>query len=74
VCGEMAGDPVAALALVGLGIRKLSMAAGSLAAVRRAVRGVDEARAREAAVAALGDPSAEVVRARFRTLLEDATA
>jgi phosphoenolpyruvate-protein phosphotransferase len=74
VCGEMAGDPVAALALVGVGIRKLSMAAGSLAAVRRAVRGVDEARAREAAVAALDDPSAEVVRARFRALLEGATA
>ena len=38
VCGEMAGDPVAALALVGVGIRKLSMAASSLAPVRRAIR------------------------------------
>ena len=31
VCGEMGGDAVAALALVGLGVRKLSMASSSLA-------------------------------------------
>ena len=69
VCGEMAGDPVAALALVGVGIRKLSMAAGSLGAVRRAIRGAEEARVREAARAALEDPSAAAVRARFGALL-----
>ncbi len=69
VCGEMAGDPAAALALVGIGIRKLSMAAGSLAAVRRAVRGVDESRVREEALAALGDASAAAVRARFQALV-----
>jgi phosphoenolpyruvate-protein kinase (PTS system EI component) len=38
VCGEMAADPLAALALVGLGVRTLSMAAGSLATVRRHIR------------------------------------
>jgi phosphotransferase system, enzyme I, PtsP len=43
VCGEMAGDPLAALALIALGVRKLSMAAGSLGAVRRAIRAADEA-------------------------------
>jgi len=69
VCGEMAGDAAAALALVGIGIRKLSMAAGSLAAVRRAVRGVDESRVREEALAALGDASAAAVRARFQALV-----
>jgi len=58
-----------ALALVGIGIRKLSMAAGSLAAVRRAVRGVDESRVREEALAALGDASAAAVRARFQALV-----
>ncbi len=69
VCGEMAGDPVAALALVGLGVRQLSMGAASLPAVRRAVRGADaEALAAEAR-AALGDPSAAAVRARFAGLL-----
>jgi phosphoenolpyruvate-protein phosphotransferase len=52
VCGEMAGDPAAALALVGLGVRFLSMSAPSLAAVRRSIRsstiGDLERRAREA--------------------------
>ncbi len=69
VCGEMAGDPAAALALVGMGIRKLSMAASSLAAVRRAIRGADEARVREEARAALEDLSAAAVRARFGALV-----
>ena len=69
VCGEMAGDPVAAVALVGLGIRKLSMASGSLPAVRRAVRAVEERRAREEAIAAIEDPSAAAVRSRLSGLL-----
>ncbi len=69
VCGEMAGDPVAALALVGVGIRKLSMAASSLAPVRRAIRATEEAELRAAALAALDDASAAAVRARFSALL-----
>lgn len=69
VCGEMAGDPVAALALVGLGIRSLSMGATSLPAVRRAIRGSDLATLEAAAAAALGDDSARSVRQRFAALL-----
>jgi phosphoenolpyruvate-protein phosphotransferase len=69
VCGEMAGDPVAALALVGLGIRELSMAAPSFAAVRRAIRGSDLAVLEPEAVAALDRPSAGAVRERFTALL-----
>jgi phosphoenolpyruvate-protein phosphotransferase len=69
VCGEMAGDPVAALALVGLGVRVLSMASGSLAPVRRAIRGVALADAEAAARAALDDPSAVAVRRRFEALV-----
>lgn len=38
VCGEMAGDPEAALLLVGLGVDVLSMAPPSLERVRRALR------------------------------------
>jgi phosphotransferase system enzyme I (PtsI) len=37
VCGEAAGDPALAVVLVGLGITSLSMAAGSIAAVRAQV-------------------------------------
>jgi phosphoenolpyruvate-protein phosphotransferase len=69
VCGEMAGDPAAALALVGLGVRSLSMVAPGLAAVRRAIRGAAIADLEDAARAALGDPSAADVRARFGALL-----
>ncbi len=68
VCGEMAGDPVAAIALVGLGIRHLSMASGSLAAVRRAIRGAELATLEREAAAALDEPSAAVIRRRFEAL------
>ena len=68
VCGEMAGDPVAALALVGLGIRSLSMTAPSLAAVRRAIRAASAERLREAAAAALAAPSAAEARVLFATV------
>jgi phosphoenolpyruvate-protein phosphotransferase len=65
VCGEMAGDPSAALALAGLGIRSLSMAAPSLPAVRRSLREASLADLRSAATASLDDPSAAAARARF---------
>jgi phosphocarrier protein FPr len=73
VCGEMAGDPAAALALVGLGVRQLSMSAASLAAVRRAIRGAATPSLEEAATRALGDATAAEARARFVTLLEAST-
>ncbi len=37
VCGEMAGDPLVALVLTGLGVTSLSMAPGSVAEVRAAL-------------------------------------
>jgi phosphoenolpyruvate-protein phosphotransferase (PTS system enzyme I) len=71
VCGEMAGDPIAALALVGLGIRSLSMSATSLPAVRRAIRQADAAALATEANAALSDRSAADARTRIRKLLAD---
>jgi len=68
VCGEMGGDAVAALALVGLGVRKLSMAASSLAGVRRAIRSADTAALDEAARIALAGPTADDVRAGLSAL------
>jgi len=74
VCGEMAGDPVAALALVGLGIRSLSMSAASLPAVRRAVRAADATQLAGEAQAACYDRSAADARARFSRLARAASA
>jgi phosphoenolpyruvate-protein phosphotransferase len=73
VCGEMAGDPAAALALVGLGVRQLSMSANSLAAVRRAIRAAAIPALEDAAAAALGDSTAAGARARFSALLAPAS-
>jgi phosphotransferase system enzyme I (PtsP) len=41
VCGEMAGEPLAALALVGIGLRALSMSPGKIGPVKAMVRSVD---------------------------------
>ncbi len=73
VCGEMAGDPVAALALVGLGVRTLSMNATSLPAVRRAIRGTDAGQLEGEAQAACYDRSAGDARARFALLGRDSS-
>jgi phosphoenolpyruvate-protein phosphotransferase len=69
VCGEMAGDPAAALALVGLGVRSLSMTASSLPKVRRAIRGRSLAELEEAATQSLAASSAADNRARFEALV-----
>lgn len=41
VCGEMAADPLAALALVGLGARELSMAPAAIPRVKAALRAIE---------------------------------
>ena len=53
VCGEMASQPLMVYALVGLGVRALSVAAGGIPLLKRLVRGVTVAAAAEAAQAAL---------------------
>jgi len=41
LCGEMAGEPLSALALIGIGFRTLSMAPGSVGPVKAMIRGLD---------------------------------
>jgi phosphoenolpyruvate-protein kinase (PTS system EI component) len=65
VCGEMAGEPLAALALVGLGVRSLSMVAPSIPAVAEAIRGTVLRDIEHAAIAALSEASAAQVRSRM---------
>ncbi len=47
VCGEMAADPQQAVALIGLGIRALSLAPASIPVVKSAIRSVELSRLRE---------------------------
>ncbi|HEY7544479.1 MAG TPA: phosphoenolpyruvate--protein phosphotransferase [Blastocatellia bacterium] len=47
VCGEMASDPLQAVALIGLGIRALSLAPASIPVVKSAIRSVKLSRIRE---------------------------
>ncbi len=63
VCGEMASDPAAALALLGLGFRSLSMTLSKVADVKRAVRGATMENLESLAAALLKCESAESARA-----------
>ena len=47
VCGEMAGDPAAALLLVGMGVDTLSISASSIPRIKWLVRTVEVSRARQ---------------------------
>ena len=69
VCGELAGDPAAAVLLVGLGVTELSMAPGLIAAVKQALRSVSLEQARAAATTALDAESADAARALAQQLL-----
>lgn len=53
VCGEMAGQPLQAVLLVGLGFRELSMAPSAIPRVKEALRAVPAAQARALALRAL---------------------
>jgi phosphotransferase system enzyme I (PtsI) len=53
VCGEMASQPLMAFALIGLGLRQLSVAPRSVSYIKRLVRGISIEIAREAVLAAL---------------------
>ena len=61
LCGEMAGDPMAAVLLVGLGFDELSMSGSSLAKVKRAVLAFDRSDCQSLAALALSLESGEQV-------------
>ncbi len=53
LCGEIAGEPIYTLLLMGLGLRRLSMAAGDVAEVKKMVRSTTTAHAQKVARRAL---------------------
>jgi phosphotransferase system enzyme I (PtsI) len=61
LCGEMAADPIQAVALIGLGIRTLSLAPGSIPLVKNAVRSIEAARVKTLMTEALKLSSAAEV-------------
>ncbi|HTW11300.1 MAG TPA: phosphoenolpyruvate--protein phosphotransferase [Solirubrobacteraceae bacterium] len=69
VCGEMAGDPVAAILLAGLGVTELSMAPALIPEVKAALRRVDLTAASRVAERALEAVDAQAARALVADLL-----
>lgn len=70
VCGELAGDPLGALVLLGLGIDSLSMSAGSLPRIKRVIRSIPLERARDLAREALTCERGDEVRSLLRQTLK----
>jgi phosphocarrier protein FPr len=69
VCGELAADPTAAILLVGLGVRELSMTPRAIPAVKDAIRSMPVAKAKQLAALALQRDSAASVRALLSDLV-----
>jgi phosphotransferase system enzyme I (PtsP) len=72
VCGEMAGDPAAAIALMGMGVDTLSMSVASLPRVKWAIRNIrrDHAEAHLADILEMEDAGS--VRDHLERVLDDA--
>lgn len=70
VCGEMAGDPAAVLALMGLGVNSLSMSASNLPRVKWVIRSFTQEEARDLLEQAwlLEEPRA--IRELYNSVLE----
>jgi len=69
VCGELAGDPAAAVLFAGLGVTELSMAPALVPEAKAALRGVEIGQAQAAALSALETDSAAAARALGAALL-----
>ena len=72
VCGELAGDPAAAVLLVGLGVDELSANPPVVPQIKAALRAVTLAQARSWAQAALNMTEASQIRAWMRERLAEA--
>jgi phosphotransferase system enzyme I (PtsP) len=71
ICGELAGDPAAALLLLGMGFDVLSMNATSLPRVKKALRSVTRAEAEALVSEVRGLDNSAQIRHRLESLLND---
>ena len=69
VCGEMASQPLSVFALLGLGLRQLSVAPRAVADVKRIIRGVRADAAADAAKAAMAASTAREAEVLLRRRL-----
>jgi len=69
ICGEMAGDPLATVLLLGLGLESLSMSPGLIPEVKEVIRSFSLAQAREIAVRCLEMRTGKSVRAYLEETL-----
>ncbi len=72
ICGEMAGDPAAALLLLGLGINGLSMSASSLLRVKWMIRSFSRRRAKALVKKVMEMEDASSIRSHLHKALEKA--
>ena len=70
LCGEMAGDPLSAMALLALGFRSLSMVLSAVGPIRAMIRSLDLSRL-GAYIEALGRQPGEAMRAALRAFARD---
>jgi len=71
ICGELAGNPLATVLLLGLGVDSLSMSVGSLLRVKWVVRSFSQSRARQLLNVALRMEDAGQVRRFMEGALDD---
>jgi phosphotransferase system enzyme I (PtsI) len=75
ICGEMCGEPIYTILLLGLGLRSFSLSPISIPTVKRLIRTVTMRDAAEAAAACLrfqsADQSQEYLQARVKNLLPE---
>ncbi len=72
VCGELAGDPAAAILLLGMGVDSLSMSTANLPRIKWVIRSFSQQRARALLQEALTLEYAHAVRKLLNAALEDA--
>ena len=70
VCGEMAGNPLLAPLLIGMGIEELSVAPGSVLLIKHIIRSIHRSDAAALAETALNATTADEVMASCRKLVE----
>jgi phosphotransferase system enzyme I (PtsP) len=72
VCGEMAGDPAGAVALLGMGVDSLSMSSPRLPRIKKVIRTMSRRQAEELLCRALAMRTAGAVRSLLNQALEQA--